>query len=112
MTKLFFKDPEYKITDLGYKTPCWFWLKATDRTGYGVKMVGGRSGKLVRAHRYYYELSKGPIPEGLTIDHLCRIRCCVNPEHMEPVTLKENSKRGGRIGGKVRASRIVRRPVT
>lgn len=47
-----------------------------------------------RAHRLYYELEKGPIPLGLTLDHLCRVRCCVNPEHLEPVTSVENVMRG------------------
>ena len=50
--------------------------------------------RLRRAHRLYYELEKGPIPKGLTLDHLCRVRCCVNPDHLEPVTLVENVMRG------------------
>jgi hypothetical protein len=49
---------------------------------------------LRRAHRLYYELEKGPIPKGLTLDHLCRVRCCVNPDHLEPVTPVENVMRG------------------
>jgi len=50
--------------------------------------------RYVRAHRYSYEAFVGPIPEGLTLDHLCRVRNCVNPEHLEPVSLKENLLRG------------------
>ena len=50
--------------------------------------------KLVLAHRFAYELLRGPIPEGMTIDHLCRTRSCVNPEHFEVVTRGENVLRG------------------
>lgn len=51
-------------------------------------------GKYGYAHRIAYELVVGPIPEGLTLDHLCRVRRCVNPEHLEPVTMGENLRRG------------------
>lgn len=70
--------------------PCWLWTRATS-FGYGVLNVGGVT---TRSHRFSYELLVGPIPEGLQIDHLCRIRNCVNPGHLEPVTLQENSLRG------------------
>ena len=46
------------------------------------------------SHRYAYELVIGPIPKGLTLDHLCRVRGCVNPGHLEPVTQRENTLRG------------------
>lgn len=73
---------------------CWEWQAALDSKGYGViKAPGGR--KLLRAHRVLYELVRAPIPAGLTIDHLCGNRSCVNPFHMEPVTQGENSRRGG-----------------
>ena len=74
---------------------CWLWLAATSH-GYGTFQSNG---KLVRAHRYAYELLVGPIPGGLVIDHLCRTTACVNPEHLEPVTQRENLLRGA--GGKV-----------
>jgi hypothetical protein len=70
---------------------CWPWLGPLTADGYG-KAVKDR--KPVRAHRLAYELLKGPIPAGLTIDHLCRNRRCVNPDHMEPVTNRVNVLRG------------------
>lgn len=70
---------------------CWLWRGATNRHGYGIFGVLGRSRM---AHRIAYELSVGPIPEGLTIDHLCRNHACVRPGHLEPVTNKENILRG------------------
>lgn len=74
------------------KTPtCWLWTGATSEKGYGHFGAGGRS-RL--AHRVAYELIVGVIPEGLTIDHLCRVRNCVNPDHLEPVTGAENTRRG------------------
>lgn len=69
---------------------CWVWTGWTDRDGYGALDVGG---KFTRAHRFAYEELVGPIPEGLTIDHLCRVKHCVNPAHLEPVTAEENTRR-------------------
>ena len=69
---------------------CWEWSGAKSK-GYGI--VGYRQ-KNVYLHRLMYELRFGPIPRGLTIDHLCRNRACCNPEHMEVVTAGENTLRG------------------
>ncbi len=69
---------------------CWLWIAASAR-GYGRVDVNG---KLSQAHRVVYEILRGPIPDGLQLDHLCRVRCCVNPDHLEPVTLAENVRRG------------------
>ena len=70
---------------------CWIWLKPIDRYGYGVFSFGGRR---MKAHQFAYEFYKGTIPSELEPDHKCRVRCCVNPEHMEPVTHRENTMRG------------------
>lgn len=70
---------------------CWLWVGECNDNGYGRFSVKGRK---VYAHRSSYEIHVGPIPEGLHIDHLCRVRNCVNPEHLEPVTRSENVRRG------------------
>lgn len=72
-------------------TGCWVWQRAVLKTGYGSLRIAGRT---VRAHRHYYEKHRGPIPQGLVLDHLCRNRRCVNPDHLEPVTFEENCRRG------------------
>lgn len=73
---------------------CWHWRGSLNENGYGMSYLGG--GRQL-AHRRMYELLVGPIPEGLTLDHLCRIRFCVNPDHLEPVTLLENLARAKRF---------------
>jgi hypothetical protein len=69
---------------------CWIWNAKRAHNGYGQFYVSGRQ---VIAHRFSYELHVGPIPEGLQIDHLCRVRACVNPAHLEVVTHAENMRR-------------------
>ena len=76
---------------VAYPHGCWIWQASTTHNGYGQFWVGGR---MVKAHRFAYEMFVGPIPEGLELDHLCRVRNCVNPAHMEPVTHAENVRRG------------------
>lgn len=70
---------------------CWVWRGARDRQGYGFVKV---SGFQWRAHRLAYHLQVGPIPDGFTIDHLCRNASCIRPEHLEAVTNKTNVLRG------------------
>lgn len=70
---------------------CWIWTGTIRDSGYGQVRANGR---LQPAHRVVYEWLVSPIPEGLTIDHLCRNRPCVNPDHLEPVTLSLNVQRG------------------
>lgn len=72
---------------------CWLWMRCKDANGYG-RTNPTRQSKFRLAHRLIYEALVGPIPRGLTIDHLCRVRSCVNPAHMEPVSVRENTLRG------------------
>ena len=70
---------------------CWLYAGQVSSYGYGIVQ---RDGKRYMAHRVMYENLVGEIPEGLYTDHLCRVRQCINPEHLEPVTNKENVLRG------------------
>ena len=73
---------------------CWEWQGRLDRYGYG-RFSFSKIDR--RAHRISYEEFVGPIPEGLVLDHLCRNRRCINPEHLEPVTNAENMRRSAVI---------------
>jgi hypothetical protein len=72
---------------------CWEWIGYRNTNGYGC-VFDKTARRMVRAHRWAYERWVGPIPDGLQIDHLCRNKRCVNPAHLEPVTLVENVLRG------------------
>lgn len=73
---------------------CWRWTGPKDRNGYPV--TAAHFGKA--AHRVVYEQLRGPVPEGLDLDHLCKRRDCVRPAHLEPVTRADNNLRRGRRG--------------
>lgn len=90
-------SPAYRVVQLKYKTPCWIWQRCISKKGYGMIKLNGSA---VLAHRVYYERFKGPIPEDLTIDHLCFNADCVNPDHLEAVTFKENRQRVPHSGTK------------
>jgi hypothetical protein len=73
----------WELEERGYSTACWIWSGNLNGGGYG------DYGKI-------YKMKYGEVPEGLELDHLCRVRSCVNPDHLEPVTRQENSRRGAR----------------
>lgn len=72
---------------------CWIHGMALDKDGYGAISEKRKS---KRAHIVMYESVHGKVPDGLQLDHLCRVRACINPDHLEPVTCGENIRRGRR----------------
>jgi hypothetical protein len=78
------------ISDSG----CWLWTGYAYSNGYAAMSWQGKQQLL---HRLAYEHYVGPIPDGLQLDHLCRVRSCVNPDHLEPVTAMENTRRAMRL---------------
>lgn len=83
--------PPYVIEERGFSTPCWIWQRARNSDGYGNLRIRGTS---YQAHVVYFERLHGAVPKGMELDHLCRQRCCVNPDHLEVVTPTVNSQRG------------------
>jgi hypothetical protein len=77
----------YEVTESG----CWLWVGQTSADGYGKVTVAKRSW---RAHRLIYTIVRGGIPDGMQLDHLCRVRNCVNPDHLDPVDARTNLLRG------------------
>jgi hypothetical protein len=79
---------EYLVNEKG----CWIWQMCRNNRGYGLKW-DRETRRLTMAHRWYYERARGPIPEGMQIDHLCNVKACVNVAHLEAVTPQVNSRR-------------------
>lgn len=77
----------FQIEDHGYKTPCWIWKRYKNSAGYGRYQRHN-------AHRVFYSVVIGSIPPGYQLDHLCRVPSCVNPNHLQPITNRENTLRG------------------
>lgn len=73
---------------------CWLWTGMTRADGYGLIWGDGRPRPLLRAHRVVYELLVGPIPADTELDHLCRVKRCVRPDHLEAVDHRLNVMRG------------------
>lgn len=89
-----------EVKPIGYvicENGCWEWVGGLNSNGYGKMKLGKAS---AGAHRVVYEMHRGPIPEGLHLDHLCRKPDCVNPDHLEPVTNRENMMRGENFAAK------------
>lgn len=89
------RTPDYEVIDMGYETPCWRWLKFIETKGrskgYPKTNVNGVT---KRAHKVYYEDHFGvKLEPHIQLDHKCRNRSCVNPDHLEPVTHRENQDR-------------------
>lgn len=84
-------DPQRILSKVDYTDSCWIWSWSLDRHGYGQVRAFGTT---KRAHRIVYELLVGEVAEGLDLDHICRNRSCVNPQHLEPVTRSQNLLRG------------------
>jgi hypothetical protein len=82
---------------------CWLWTGAINGSGYGSVYVG--PGRWNGAHRVVWQLLRGPVPAGLQLDHLCRVRACVSVQHLEPVTCLQNVRRGAESRGLGKACR-------
>jgi hypothetical protein len=80
-----------KFVELCPLNGCWLWKGGIDRYGYGKFSFEGRT---VKAHRWSWEMLRGGIPEGMKVDHTCRVRHCVNPYHGDPITNRQNTVRG------------------
>ena len=92
VTKMTVEEALWDRVDVGHPLGCWEFTGPRSPEGYG------RAAARQYAHRWAYELLVGPIPHGLHLDHLCRVRHCVNVDHLEPVTPAENTRRGASRG--------------
>jgi len=86
-------------------TGCWLWMGRIDASGYGQAWAWGRWWK---AHRAFFTAARGPVPGGLVLDHVCRMRCCVNPDHLRVVTHRENILAEGSLSpAKTNAAKVA-----
>lgn len=88
---------------------CWLWTGAENGAGYGQMYTGWDGERRSRgyAHRLAYEAFRGPIPEGMELDHLCQNPGCVNPAHLQPVTQAENMRRFAARRTRCRAGHLL-----
>lgn len=84
------EPPDYVINEDG----CWLWTGGVNNRGYGSLKVNG---KHMHSHRAMWEQERGPIPGNLTIDHICKIKLCVNPDHMRLMTRLDNQRLGSHV---------------
>ena len=99
-------DRVWSKVDVAGWYSCWEWTGAVTSRGYGEIHDDGH---MRQAHRVVYELLVGPILDGLDLDHLCRNRRCVNPDHLQPVTHRENMRRGtGFIAHRMKQTHCLR----
>jgi hypothetical protein len=92
-------------------TGCLLWTGAATAEGYGKIGVGIRekgTRRILYVHRLAYELERGPIPDGMTLDHLCRVRCCANALHLEPVSTQVNTSRRAKPAPGEMSARVLR----
>jgi len=102
--------PRVQMPDSSDPFGCWIWVGARNRKGYGVMSVYGHHAP---AHRVSWMLAGRPLTPGLTLDHTCRVRECVNPDHLEEVTRGENVMRGDTLpaAGRLRTACLRGHPL-
>jgi len=84
--------PLFVMEDRGYKTPCWTWVRKLNDGGYPI--WHRKEHPTCMAHIQLWQMFNGSVPDGLELDHLCRNRSCVRPDHLEAVVHRENVRRG------------------
>lgn len=87
---------------------CWLWIGFVSAEGYGIaKVVTNGTRRTRRAHRMTWEAQRGPIPDGMVIDHMCRVRSCVNPDHLRVVTRGQNVIENSNSRQAINARKVV-----